>query len=61
MKPGLGAEWPFSWVAVPRALVVGGKQNERSESAVREMRKLNNFYEAGKYLVLPLNFQISDE
>lgn len=41
--------------------MVGGKQNKRLDSAVREMRKLNNFYEAGKYLVLPLNLQISDE
>lgn len=34
MKPGLGAEWPFSWVAIPGAQVVGDEQNERPDSAV---------------------------
>lgn len=34
MRPGLGAECPFFWVAVPGAQVVGGEQNERSDSVV---------------------------
>jgi len=46
MKLVWGAEWPFSWVAVPRAHMVGDKQNKTSYSAVREVRKWNRFYEA---------------
>lgn len=46
MKLDLGAEWPFSWVAVSRAQVVGDKQKKRSNSAVREIRKSHSFNES---------------
>lgn len=46
MKLGLEAEWPFSWVAVPRAQVVGDKQNKRSNSAVRKIMKPDSFNES---------------